>query len=128
MNNRPLYYQTTFDHYNTKLYPYCIQIVTVPLFCVFSAELWERICRKTFPKEHRKEFESWRELYERCTTARQEKLDFLSVRVQQSYKNAHQNHRKTKLAYVDDVAKAPRDIQRAQVKKTSVFSSMTLLF
>ena len=93
---------------------------------LFVAELWERICRKTFAKEHRKEFESWRELYERCTTARQKKLDFLAVRVQQSYKNVQQNHRKTKLAYVDDVAKAPRDIQRAQVKKLECFADTAI--
>jgi hypothetical protein len=54
---------------------------------ILAGSLWERICRKEFPKERRQEFESWRELYERCTTARKEKLDFLTVRVQQSYKN-----------------------------------------
>ena len=33
------------------------------------------------------EFESRREVYDRCLVARQEKLDFLTVKVQQSYKN-----------------------------------------
>jgi hypothetical protein len=56
-------------------------------FYFFSGGLWERICKKNFPREVREEFESWRELYERCTTARKEKLDFLAERVQQSYKN-----------------------------------------
>ena len=53
----------------------------------FSGILWERICRREFPREERQEFESWREVYDRCLVARQEKLDFLTVKVQQSYKN-----------------------------------------
>jgi RNA polymerase II transcription factor SIII (Elongin) subunit A len=53
---------------------------------MLSGVLWERICRREFPREQRQEFESWREVYDRCLAARQEKLDFLTVKVQQSYK------------------------------------------
>ena len=36
---------------------------------------------------------------------------------------AKDNHRKTKLAYVDGVAKAPRNVQRAQEKNGTGFAS-----
>ena len=49
--------------------------------------LWERICKRQFPKEGRQEFEAWREMFERCTTARQKKLNFLSEKLNNSYKN-----------------------------------------
>ena len=54
---------------------------------LFSGNLWERICKRQFPKDNRQEFEAWREMYERCTAARQKKLDFLSEKLNKSYKN-----------------------------------------
>ena len=56
--------------------------------------LWERICKRQFPKEGRQEFEAWREMFERCTTARQKKLDFLSEKLNNSYKNVSENLRR----------------------------------
>jgi hypothetical protein len=53
-----------------------------------TGNLWERMCRRQFPKEPRQEFEAWREMFERCTAARQKKLDFLSEKLNNSYKNA----------------------------------------
>lgn len=87
-----------------------------PYLVESTGSLWERICRKHFPRHDREEFESWRELYERCTVARSAKLDELAERVQQSYKNVHSTSRKTKLAFVDTIAKPPRNVLRAQAK------------
>lgn len=82
-----------------------------PYLMEATGHLWERICKKQFPKEVRQEFEAWREMYERCTTARKAKLDFLTTKVQQSYKNVKAESRKTKLAYVDvGASRQPRHI------------------
>jgi transcription elongation factor B polypeptide 3 len=82
----------------------------------FSGELWEKICRRTFPKEPRQEMEAYRELYERCTQEREAKLDKLTARVQNSYKDIKSNQSQTRLTYVDTVAKPPRGVKRAQEK------------
>ena len=44
-------------------------------------QLWEKHCHKDFRNKQREEMESWREMYERCTYEREEKLDQLKVRV-----------------------------------------------
>ena len=42
-------------------------------------QLWEKHCHKDFRNKQREEMESWREMYERCTYEREEKLDQLKV-------------------------------------------------
>ena len=63
--------------------------------------------------------ESWREMYERCVEERAEKLDRLKGNVKGKYDNKGEkledNHRQTKLAYVDIAPKAPRSVRNAQV-------------
>ncbi|XP_040569072.1 uncharacterized protein [Lepeophtheirus salmonis] len=81
-----------------------------------TGELWERFCKKNFPKEKRQEMESWREMFERCTVEREEKLNLLKVKVKDSYKKVESSYRQTKLAYVGTVAKPPRSVFRAQAK------------
>ena len=44
-----------------------------------TSELWEKFCAKQFRAEHRQENESWREMWERCTKEREEKLNRLQV-------------------------------------------------
>ena len=44
-----------------------------------------------------------------------EKLDRLMGKVQNSYHSIKTNNKQTKLAYVDEVAKPPRGVKRAQV-------------
>ena len=101
-------------------------------------ELWEKIVKKRFPKHQREEMETYRELYERyikqllknrytylififtfffCRMIEEEKekLDRLMGKVQNSYHSIKTNNKQTKLAYVDEVAKPPRGVKRAQV-------------
>jgi len=81
-----------------------------------TAELWEKYVKKDFRNKEREDMESWREMYERCIVERAEKLDALKGKVKQCYKAEEDNHRKTKLAYVDIAPKAPRSIRNAQAK------------
>jgi len=81
-----------------------------------TAELWEKYVKKDFRNKEREDLESWREMYERCTVERAEKLDALKGKVKQCYKAEEDNHRKTKLAYVDIAPKAPRSVRNAQAK------------
>jgi len=79
-------------------------------------QLWEKYVKKDFRNKAREDMESWREMYERCTVEREEKLEALKGKVKQCYKAEEDNHKKTKLAYVDSAPKAPRSIRNAQVK------------
>lgn len=79
-------------------------------------ELWEKYVKKDFRNKEREENESWREMYERCTLERAEKLEALKGKVKQCYKAEEDNHKKTKLAYVDIAPKAPRSVRNAQAK------------
>lgn len=83
-----------------------------------TAPLWERFCRKHFPKEQREEMESWREMFERCTEERERKLDRLKVKVKDSYVREKNEAKKAKLAYVGLNArpKPPRNVMRAQAR------------
>ena len=81
-----------------------------------TGELWQRFCKKNFPKDEREEMESWREMYERCTTQREEKLDRLKMKVKDSYDRVKSGEKKAKLAYVGLNAKPPRNVMRAQAK------------
>ena len=60
--------------------------------------------------------ESWREMFERCTEEREQKLVLLKDKVKDSYKREESSHKKAILAYVDTVAKPPRNVLRAQAK------------
>lgn len=81
-----------------------------------TGPLWERFCKKHFAKDKREEFESWREMFERCTQEREAKLNMLKLKVKDSYKREESSHKKAKLAYVGTVAKPPRGVMRAQAK------------
>jgi len=81
-----------------------------------TSELWEKYVKKDFRNKAREDMESWREMYERCTIEREEKLEALKGKVKQCYKAEEDNHKKTKLAYVDSAPKAPRNVRNAQAK------------
>ncbi len=55
-------------------------------------------------------------MYERCTEERESKLNQLQAKMQNSYKDIKSNTSQTRLAYVDVVAKPPRNIKKAQEK------------
>ncbi|XP_060525779.1 transcription elongation factor B polypeptide 3 [Cylas formicarius] len=78
-------------------------------------ELWHLHCQKEFRNKQREEMESWREMYMRCLDEREAKLKALTANIKQS-QDKSLPVRTTKLAYVDDVAKPPRNIARKQLK------------
>ena len=43
-------------------------------------QLWEKYVKKDFRNKEREDMESWREMYERCTMERAEKLEALKAR------------------------------------------------
>ena len=51
-------------------------------------------------------------MLERCTQEREQKLDMKKTKVKDTYKNLDQSQKKTKLAYVDTVAKPPRGVKK----------------
>ena len=51
-------------------------------------------------------------MFERCTLEREQKLDMLKTKVKDTYKSLDNGQRKTKLAYVDTVAKPPRGVKK----------------
>merc|ERR1719186_2214352 len=81
-----------------------------------TGKLWEKYVKKDFRNKERADLESWREMYERCTVERAEKLEALKGKVKRCYKTEEDSHRKTKLAYMDVAPKAPKSIRNAQVK------------
>ena len=89
----------------------------------FLLQLWKKFVKKAFYNKERQEMESWREMYERCVEERAEKLDRLKGNVKGKYDNKGEkledNHRQTKLAYVDIAPKAPRSVRNAQVTNDS---------
>ncbi|XP_020279484.1 transcription elongation factor B polypeptide 3 [Pseudomyrmex gracilis] len=92
----------TLEHYN----PYLIEDTDT---------LWEYHCNKEFRSMERKEMESWRDMYMRCLDEREAKLKNVTANIKQSIDNSVPV-RSTKLAYVDNVVKPPRNILKKQAK------------
>jgi len=86
-----------------------------------TGELWERIVKRQFPKGEREEFESYREMYERLIQEREDKYNKLMGKFANSYQNRNANNRQTKMTFVDEVAKPPRGVKRAQEKNGTAF-------
>lgn len=77
-------------------------------------QLWERFCRKSFPKEERRENGSWRQLYARCLDEREDKFNRLTQKIREKMEKKKLGQRQTKLAYVDATPKPPLNALRAQ--------------
>ncbi|XP_049950525.1 transcription elongation factor B polypeptide 3 [Schistocerca serialis cubense] len=90
------------EHYN----PYLIEE---------TDELWEFHCKKSFRTKEREEMETWREMYMRCVEEQEAKLKALTSNIQQSIAKSTPI-RQTKLAYVDSIAKPPRNVAKQQAK------------
>ncbi|XP_012941984.1 serine-rich adhesin for platelets, partial [Aplysia californica] len=84
-----------------------------PHFLEDSDELWESLCHREFRGSRPDEMESWRELYLRRHEERQEKYQKLKASMSASIVKG-QAGRKAKLAFVDSVAKPPREVLRQQ--------------
>nr|CAB3242162.1 RNA polymerase II transcription factor SIII subunit A3-like-1 [Phallusia mammillata] len=80
-------------------------------------ELWKKLSQQDFRGKVPDEMESWRELYLRLHDAREEKLARLTQTIQAKVIKSKPLEKRTKLAYVGiGQAKAPRNVQRAQLK------------
>ncbi|CAO1443299.1 unnamed protein product [Diamesa serratosioi] len=78
-----------------------------------SDVLWEPHCKRKFRTKKREEMEAWREMYERCLIEDEEKLAKLTKNIKK-HQETSIPVQKTKLAYVDQMVKAPRDMRRRQ--------------
>jgi len=79
-----------------------------------SDTLWEPHCKKKFRMRKRLEMETWREMYERCTTEDEEKLSRLTQNIKQHQETTSNGVQKTMLAFVDSMVKPPRSVMRKQ--------------
>ncbi|XP_053349116.1 elongin-A isoform X1 [Clarias gariepinus] len=80
-----------------------------------SDDLWMRHCQRDFKRETPQEYESWRELYLRLHDEREERLRKLTQNISSAHANKPKG-RQVKMAYVNSVAKPPRDVRRRQEK------------
>ncbi|XP_046617756.1 transcription elongation factor B polypeptide 3 [Neodiprion virginianus] len=92
----------SLEHYN----PYLIEDTDT---------LWQYHCNREFRSKQREEMETWREMYMRCLDEREAKLKALTANIKQSIDKSLPV-RQTKLAYVDNVVKPPRNVLRKQAK------------
>ncbi|XP_059365503.1 elongin-A-like isoform X1 [Carassius carassius] len=86
-----------------------------PYFTEESDDLWMRHCQRDFKHEPRQEYESWRELYLRLHEEREERLRKLTENITSAHANKPKG-RQVKMAFVNSVAKPPRDVRRIQEK------------
>ncbi|XP_035477246.2 elongin-A isoform X1 [Scophthalmus maximus] len=80
-----------------------------------SDELWMRHCQRDFRRESPQEYESWREMYLRLHDEREERLRMLTQNITSAHANKPKG-RQVKMAFVNSVAKPPRDVRRRQEK------------
>ncbi|PBC26069.1 Transcription elongation factor B polypeptide [Apis cerana cerana] len=99
------------EHYN----PYLVED---------TDELWQYHCNREFRNKQREEMETWRETYMRCLDEREAKLKTLTANIKQSIDKSVPV-RSTKLAYVDNVVKPPRNILKKQAKYGTANSTPT---
>ena len=60
-------------------------------------------------------------MYERLVQEREDKYNKLMGKFANSYASVKANNRQTKMTYVDEVAKPPRGVKRAQEKNGTAF-------
>ncbi|KAL4666985.1 hypothetical protein H8958_005965 [Nasalis larvatus] len=78
-------------------------------------QLWKVHCHRDFKEERPEEYESWREMYLRLQDAREQRLRVLTKNIQFAHANKPKG-RQAKMAFVNSVAKPPRDVRRRQEK------------
>ncbi|KAI7798824.1 transcription elongation factor B polypeptide 3, partial [Triplophysa rosa] len=78
-----------------------------------SDDLWKKHCKRDFKHEAPQEYESWRELYLRLHEEREERLRKLTMNISSAHANKPKA-RQLKMAFVNSVAKPPRDVRRIQ--------------
>ncbi|KAH3710043.1 dentin sialophosphoprotein-like [Dreissena polymorpha] len=86
-----------------------------PHFLEDSDYLWKRHCDREFKGSKPDELETWRELYLRKLDEREHKLKSIRANITKHMAEAVPV-KKTKLAYMDNVAKPPREVRRQQAR------------
>lgn len=76
--------------------------------------LWQQHVGRHFRGQKREEGETWREMFLRCEDEKERRLNILTKNIKISQKQSALPIKKTRLAYVDNVVKPPRNIQRKQ--------------
>ncbi|KAL7381683.1 hypothetical protein ABVT39_009411 [Epinephelus coioides] len=87
-----------------------------------SDDLWMRHCQRDFKRETPQEYESWREMYLRLHDEREERLRLLTQNISSAHANKPKG-RQVKMAFVNSVAKPPRDVRRRQEKFGTISGS-----
>lgn len=85
-----------------------------PQFLEDTDELWQPICQRKWSKKIPQEMETWREMYERCTSEDSEKLKQLTKTITKSHALQNISIQKTKMAFVDSLVKPPRGVRQKQ--------------
>ncbi|XP_078480678.1 LOW QUALITY PROTEIN: elongin-A-like [Lampetra planeri] len=89
-----------------------------------SDELWMRHCQRDFKRESPQEYESWREMYLRLHDEREARLRMLTQNISSAHANKPKG-RQVKMAFVNSVAKPPRDVRRRQERFGTTDGSST---
>ncbi|XP_055902187.1 transcription elongation factor B polypeptide 3-like [Eupeodes corollae] len=76
--------------------------------------LWQQHVGRHFRGKMREEGETWREMFLRCEDEKERRLNILTKNIKISQKQSALPIKKTRLAYVDNVVKPPRNVQRKQ--------------
>lgn len=76
--------------------------------------LWSQHCNRKFRSQKRHEYESWRDMFCRCTDEQASRLSHLTKNIKLSQTIAVPL-KQTKITFVDSVVKPPRDVIKKQV-------------
>ncbi|XP_055855698.1 transcription elongation factor B polypeptide 3 [Episyrphus balteatus] len=76
--------------------------------------LWQQHVGRHYRGKMREEGETWREMFLRCEDEKERRLSILTKNIKISQKQSALPIKKTRLAYVDNVVKPPRSVQRKQ--------------
>lgn len=90
----------TLEHYN----PYLMDD---------SDYLWQLHCSRKFRSHKRREMETWREMFARCTNEQEKRLSILTENIKHSQMVAVPV-KQTKIAYLDSLVKPPRNVIKKQ--------------
>ncbi|XP_028676652.1 elongin A, like isoform X2 [Erpetoichthys calabaricus] len=93
-----------------------------PVYIGETDDLWMKHCQKEFKNFQLDEYESWREMYLRLLAEREQKFKFLTKTIASAHSGKPQG-RKVKLAFVNSIAKPPREVRRQQEIRGTAGSS-----
>ncbi|KAJ8387065.1 hypothetical protein AAFF_G00161190 [Aldrovandia affinis] len=84
-----------------------------PVYVGETDHLWERHCQRDFRNGSLEEYESWREMHLRLSEERERKLQKLTESIASAHSGKPKG-RQVKLAFINSVAKPPRNVRIQQ--------------